>query len=81
MLIDEPELKIARVSTSFRQGRISWFDFHYLIATAEGVEHVVERHELGLFEHDEIKTAFEDAGLAARYDAQGPSGRGLWIGV
>jgi ubiquinone/menaquinone biosynthesis C-methylase UbiE len=81
MLIDEPDLKIARVSTSFREGRLSWFDFHYLIATPEGTEHLVERHELGLFEQDEMKAAFVSAGLAARYDEPGPSGRGLWIGT
>jgi hypothetical protein len=79
--IDEPNLKIARVSTSFRNGRLSWFDFHYLIATPEGTEHLVERHELGLFERSEMKAAFVDAGLAARYDEHGLTGRGLWIGV
>ena len=79
MLIDEPELKIARVSTGFRNGRLSWFDFHYLIATPEGTEHVVERHELGLFERSEMQAAFMNAGLSVHYDEHGPTGRGLWI--
>jgi len=81
MLIDEPDLKIARLNTSFRDERLSWFDFHYLIATPEGVEHMVERHELGLFERREMEAAFVDAGLTVRYDEQGLTGRGLWIGT
>jgi SAM-dependent methyltransferase len=80
MLIDEPELKIARLNTSFAEGRLSYFDFHYLIATPGGTEHLVERHELGLFERDEMKAAFDAAGLHVSYDADGLTGRGLWIG-
>jgi len=80
MLIDEPELKIARLNTSFGNGKLSWFDFHYLIATPEGTEHMVERHELGLFERYEMEAAFVDAGLGVRYDEEGLTGRGLWIG-
>ena len=81
LLIEEPELKIARLSTSSSDGRLSWFDFHYLIATPEGTEHRVERHELGLFERSEMRAAFVDAGLEdVRYDEFGLTGRGLWIG-
>ena len=47
----------------------------------EGVEHMVERHELGLFERSEMEAAFADAGLTVRYDEQGLTGRGLWIGT
>jgi SAM-dependent methyltransferase len=80
MLIDEPELKIARLNTSFAKGRLSYFDFHYLIAAPDGTEHLVERHELGLFERDEMKAAFGAAGLHVSYEAEGLTGRGLWIG-
>jgi len=78
--IDEPDLKIARINTSFVDGRLSYFDLHYLIGTAEGTEHFVERHELGLFEMDEIQAALADAGLEVTYDAEGLMGRGLYIG-
>jgi len=78
--IDEPELKIARANTSFAEGRLSYFDLHYLIGTPEGTEHFVERHELGLFKQDEMATAFEAAGLEVSYDKEGLTGRGLYIG-
>ncbi len=78
--IDEPDLKIARVNTSSTKGRLSCFDFHYLIGTPEGTKHFVERHELGLFETDEMQAALADAGLQVIYDAEGLMGRGLFIG-
>lgn len=78
--IDEPELKIARVNTSFVDGRLSYFDLHHLIGTPEGTEHFVERHELGLFETQEMSAAFAEEGLEVTYDAEGLTGRGLYIG-
>jgi hypothetical protein len=98
LFIDEPDLKIARINTSFvagtcgapapgpqaqacaGDGRLSWFDLHYLIGTPEGTEHLVEHHELGLFETDEMQRAMEEAGLAVEYDPVGPEARGLFIG-
>jgi SAM-dependent methyltransferase len=79
LFIDEPQLKIARVSTSFAEGRLSYFDLHYLIGTPQGTEHFVERHELGLFETDEIRGLLTDLGLGVTYDAEGLTGRGLFI--
>lgn len=79
-LIDEPELKIARVNTSFVAGLISFFDLHYLIATPEGTEHIVEHHELGLFTTDEINGILKNAGLSVTHDPDGLTGRGLFIG-
>ncbi len=79
-LVDEPDLKIARVNTSFVDGRLSYFDLHYLIGTLEGTEHFVERHELGLFETEEIHDVLTGAGLNVTYDAEGLTGRGLFIG-
>jgi len=80
VFIDEPDLKIARVNTSFVSGRISYFDLHYLIGTPEGTEHFVERHELGLFEQDEMDAALAGVGLEVLYDSEGLMGRGLFIG-
>ena len=54
---------------------------HYLLATRDNVEHYGARIELGLFTRDEMAWAFASAGLAARYDAEGLMGRGLYIGM
>ncbi len=81
LLIDEPDLKIARVSTSQLNGRISSFDFHYLIGTPDGTWHAVEHHELGLFRTEELIEASHRAGLSAIYDEHGLTGRGLLVGA
>ncbi len=80
-VIDEPELKIVRMNLSLSEGSVSFFDFHYLIGTLDGIEHFVERHELGLFETEEMKSAFTEAGLQVIHDEEGLTGRGLYIGV
>ena len=82
LLVDEPELKVARMSLSEpAAGGLSVLEFHYLIGDASGVRHVTERHELGLFEPQDYLRAFESAGLRPQFDAQGPSGRGLYFAV
>jgi ubiquinone/menaquinone biosynthesis C-methylase UbiE len=80
ILVDEPNLKIARVSTSLVKGRISFFDFHYLIGTPEGTEHFIEHHELGLFKVEEMREAIAEVGLEVTYDKEGLTDRGLYIG-
>lgn len=77
--IDEPELKIARVHTSFVEGRLSYIDFHYLIGTPKGTSHYTERHQLGLFTTDEMTTILTDCGFEVTYDPVGLSGRSLFI--
>ena len=80
LFIDDPELKIARINTSFVEGKVSVFDLHHLIGTPEGTEHVVEHHEMGLFETEEMISVMEEAGLAVEHDPEGLTGRGLFIG-
>jgi hypothetical protein len=53
--------------------------FHYLVGTPEGVEHLTEDHELGLFTVEEMLGFFEQAGLAVHYDPEGIFGRGLYV--
>lgn len=80
LFIDDPELKIARVSTSFTEGKLSVFDLHHLIGTPEGTEHVVEHHEMGLFETQEMVAVMEEENLTVEYDPEGLIGRGLFLG-
>jgi hypothetical protein len=80
LLHEEPGLKIARMSTSGAAGGLSTFDFHYLVGTPEKTEHFVERHELGLFETEELRLVLSEAGLSVRYDPEGITGRGLFSG-
>jgi len=77
---EDGDLKIVRMNTSKVTGRLSWFDFHYLVGTPEGTAHFVERHELYLFTRAETEAAFADAGLAVFFEPEGLTGRGLYIG-
>jgi SAM-dependent methyltransferase len=79
VVVDEEDLKAARACTSFVDGRRYWSDFHYLISTPEGTEHVVERHEMGIFTVEEMKDAFTRIGLEVDYDPDGLMGRGLYV--
>jgi len=79
ILVDEPDLKIARVCTSLVDGRTSIVDLHYLIGTPEGTRHVMEPHRLQLYTVDEMMSAFERAGLRARRDETGICGRNTYI--
>jgi len=81
LFIDQPELKISRINITRIVGRLSWFEFHYLVGTPENVEHFTERHELGLFTHEEYLAAFRDAELEVQHDEEGLMGRGVYIGV
>jgi SAM-dependent methyltransferase len=80
VFVDKPDLKIARVNLSERDGRLSRFVFHYLVLTSEGVERFEEPHELGLFARGEYAAAFSATGLEVEHDPEGLMGRGLYIG-
>ena len=63
VFVDEPDLKIARMSLSKQMGKIGILDYHYLVATLKGVERYFERHEIGLFSDALYEHAFAEAGL------------------
>jgi SAM-dependent methyltransferase len=79
--VDEPDLKLARMNVSRREGRLAVLDFHFLVATPAGVEHFTERHDLALFTHEEYLAACGAVGLEVSYDPEGLMGRGLYIGL
>ena len=79
LLIDEPELKVARVNTSRTRGRLAVLDLHHLVGTPAGTQHFLEHHELLLATREELRAALAAAGLETEYETPGLSGRGLWI--
>jgi SAM-dependent methyltransferase len=83
IFVDRPDLKLVRMNVSGvdASGTVALLDFHYLVATPEGVEHFTEHHELGLFTDADYRAAFAAAGLPVAFDAEGLIGRGLYIGT
>ena len=80
MLTAETEdLKICRMNVSRQDDNISVLDFHYLVGMAEGVQHFVESHELGLFSKKEMLEAFKSAGLTAEFHENALTDRGLYL--
>jgi SAM-dependent methyltransferase len=79
--VDRRELKIAWMYTSRREDLVSVLDIHFMVGTPEGVERFGERHELGLFTHDEYLDAFRAAGLEPWHDPEGLFSRGLYLGL
>jgi len=77
--VDEPRLKISRMNVSGREGNLSYFVFHYLVGTPDGIEYFTERHELGLFTVEEYLSTFRACGLDVERDALWLNGRGLYM--
>lgn len=81
LFVDQPEVKLARMVVSAVEGNVAILDFHYLVATVEGIEHFTERHELGLFTEEEYLAAFVQAGLEVIHDRDWLGGRGMYVGL
>ncbi len=81
IFVDEPDLKVARISVSPELSDPLTMTFDYLVATPDGVEHLTEDHVVGMFTHEQYVDAFRRAGLAVERDPEGLMGRGLYIGV
>ncbi len=81
LYVDERDLKVARMNVPATRGRFSVVDFHYLVATHDGVDHFTELHELYMFTRDEYTNAFKAAGLSVELDDNALMGRGVYIGV
>lgn len=81
LFVDEPDVKVARMSVSRRDGNVAVLNFHYMVASSDGVRTFTEAHRLTLFTHDEHMEAFRKAGFRVEHDPTGPMGRGLYIGT
>ena len=79
--VEQPELRIARMSVSEVHDSVAHLNFHYLIAQPSGVTHLTEDHRLGLFERSQYEAAFREAGLEVTYESRDPFRNGLFVGV
>lgn len=79
LFVDEPELKLARVSVGRAEGRTAVFEMHHLVATPEGVESFVEPLRMTLFRNEAYHEAMTAHSLAVAFDPEGPMGRGLFV--
>lgn len=78
--VDQPDLKLAWMYTSEKEGNVGIYDIHYLVGEPRGVGFFTERHEFGLFTGEEYSTAFKKAGLQVTFDPEGLFRRGMYIG-
>ena len=83
VFVDQPDLKIARMNKSEVEDGVSVMNFHYLVATPQEIEHFTERHELGLFSHEDYLGAFQASGLEVVHDPDPEKlmGRGVYLGM
>jgi SAM-dependent methyltransferase len=77
--IDDPDLKVARMYVTRRDGRVSVFESDYLVASTQGVSHFKERQALGLFTEEEYRRAFAEAGLDVVDTGGDLFGYGLYV--
>jgi SAM-dependent methyltransferase len=80
-VVDEPELKVARIGRSTCAGQMVRLELEHLVAQPEGNTHFVETHDLMMITEREFQLAFAKVGLDARFDAGGinTNGRGIYI--
>jgi SAM-dependent methyltransferase len=73
------DLKVARVARSQRVGTKTRLEMHHLVAGAGGVEYLVDRHELSLFDPEEYEAAFTNAGLRVDVTPSPMPGRDRYV--
>jgi SAM-dependent methyltransferase len=71
----------ARVVVSRRDGVCTTLEMHHLVGSLDGVEHLVETHEMTLFSDDEYRDAFDRAGLDVDVTASPHPDRDRYVGT
>ncbi len=80
--VDKPDIKICRMHVSDRRKDIAIMDFHFLVATKNGMEFLHDKHELGLFDVDKFLNILKKNGFQAKFLKNGlMKNRGLYIAV
>jgi ubiquinone/menaquinone biosynthesis C-methylase UbiE len=80
LFVDEPDLKLVRMALSGRDGDLGTVELHFLVGSDEGIQSFTELHRFALFTGEQMRAAFEGAGLQMSYDPVGPCGRGVYVG-
>jgi SAM-dependent methyltransferase len=75
------QVTVVRMSRSRRQGDRTYLDMHHLIGTPDGIEHVVDHHELTLFAPVDYETAFRASGLVVDTVESPMPGRDRYVAV
>jgi len=79
LTIDEPTFKVCRMNVTETRNGLSYFKWHFLVGKPDEVKHFTEEHTLGLFSVEQMKNAFQNAGLSVQHDEKGIFERGLYI--
>jgi ubiquinone/menaquinone biosynthesis C-methylase UbiE len=72
---------VVRMSRSRRQGDRTFLEMHHLIGTPDGIEHVVDHHELTLFAPADYEAAFGASGLVVDIVESPMPGRDRYVAV
>lgn len=80
MTVNEPELKVARITVGRRRGNRSLMAMHYLVGTTKGVRYFREQHDLTMVPLTDLRRWLMAEGLSVRVLQKGLTGRGLLIG-
>lgn len=75
------EVQVVRVGRSRRQGDRTSLEMHHLVATADGIEHLVDHHELTLFAPEDYEAAFRTSQLSVETVESPLPGRDRYVGV
>jgi len=78
----DKNVKVCRQNVSKVKGNLSVLDFHFLISEKNSdVQYVLDRHELGMFDHQKMVSMMTNAGLNAKLIRNKMFKRNLLIGV
>jgi SAM-dependent methyltransferase len=75
------EVDVVRMSRSRRLGHRTFLEMHHLVSTANGIEHLVDHHELTLFAPHEYQAAFAGAGFTVETVPSPVPGRDRYVGI
>ena len=73
---------VARLGRSRREGDKTFLEMHHLIGSIDGIEHVVDMHELTLFAAEQYVESMQRAGLTEIESIESPMpGRDRYVGI